>query len=58
MQYQTSGVAIYEFIILKPKMYSFLVDNSAHKKAIDLKRNFVATICYSEYKYLLLNNKC
>ena len=40
-------------------MYSFLVgDNSVHKKAEGLNRNVVATICHSEYKDVLLNNKC
>ena len=28
-----SGVAIEEFVGLKPKMYSCLVDNGEHKKA-------------------------
>ena len=34
MKDETGGVAIEEFVGLKPKMYSFLVDNSEHKKAI------------------------
>ena len=29
---ETGGVAIEKFIRLKPKMYSFLEDNSVHKK--------------------------
>ena len=33
MEDGTAGVAIEEFVGLKPKMYSFLVDNSQHKKA-------------------------
>ena len=34
MKDETGGVAIEEFVGLKPKMYSFLVDdNSKHKKA-------------------------
>ena len=33
MQDETEGVAIEEFVGLKPKMYSFLVDNNEHKKA-------------------------
>ena len=33
MKDETGGVAIEEFIRLKPEMYSFLVDNSVHKKA-------------------------
>ena len=33
MKNETGGVAIQEFVGLKPKMYSFLVDdNSEHKK--------------------------
>ena len=39
-------------------MYSFLVDNSEHKKAKDVNRNVVATISNNEYKDVLLNNKC
>ena len=35
MKDETEGVAIEEFVGLKPKMYSFLVDNS------ELKRNKV-----------------
>ena len=34
MKDETRGVAIEEFVGLEPKMYSFLVDNSEHKKAI------------------------
>ena len=45
MKYGSDGVAIEEFSRLKPKMYSFLVDdNSEHKKAKFLNKNFVATI--------------
>ena len=32
MEDETGDVAIEEFIGLKPKTYSFLVDNSEHKK--------------------------
>ena len=33
MKDETAGVAIKEFVVLKPKMYSYLVDdNSEHKK--------------------------
>ena len=54
---ETGGIAIEELAGLKPKMYSFLVnDSSEHKKAKDVKENIVATI--SEYKYVSLNNKC
>ena len=44
---------------LKPKMYSFLVDNnSGYKNAKSVNENVVATISYNEYKDVLLNNKC
>ena len=36
---ETGGVAIEEFVGLKPKMYSFLVDNSEHKKAKGVNRS-------------------
>ena len=59
MKDQTGGVAIEEFVELKPKMYSFLVDdNSEHKKAKGVNRNVVATISHNEYEDVLLNNKC
>ena len=44
---------------MKPKMYSFLVDdNREHKKAEGVNRSVVATISHNEYKDILLNNKC
>ena len=40
MKDKTGGVAIEEFVGLKPKMYLFLVDdNSKHKQAKDVNRN-------------------
>ena len=39
-------------------MYSFLVDNSEHKKAKRVNRNTVETISHNEYKDVLLNNEC
>ena len=58
MKAETAGVEIEEFIGLKPKMYSYLVnDNSEHKKANGVDRNVVATISYNEYKNILLNKK-
>ena len=58
MKDETGGVAIDEFLRLQPQMYSFLVDNSEHKKAKGLNKNVVATIIHNEYKDILLNNKC
>ena len=49
MKDETGGVAIEEFVGLKPKMYSFLVGNSEHNKKIK---------SHNEYKDLLFNNKC
>ena len=52
-------IAIKEFVGLKPKMYSFLVDDSSeHKKAKGVNKNVVAIISHSEYKDVLLNKKC
>ena len=40
-------------------MYSFLVDdNSEHKNAKGVNKNVVATISHSEYKDVLLDNRC
>ena len=50
------GVAIKEFVGLKPKMYSFLVDHSSeHKKAKSVNKNVAATIIHVEYKIILMN---
>ena len=59
MQDETGGVAVKEFVELKLKMHSFLVDdNSEHKKAKSLNRNVVATTSHKEYNDVLQNNKC
>ena len=59
MKDETVGVAIEEFVGLKPKMYSYLVDDdSEHKKAKGVNKNVVATIRHNEYKDVLLKNKC
>ena len=51
MEGETAGVAIEEFIGLKSKMYSYLVDeNSVHKKAKSVNENVVAVISHYEYK--------
>ena len=55
---ETAGVAIEEFVGLKRKMYSYLVDDkSEHKKAKGVNRNIIATISRNEYKDVLLNKK-
>ena len=55
---ETRGVAIEEFIGLKPQIYSLLVDNSEHKKAKGVNKNVVSTINHTEYKDFSLNNNC
>ena len=56
MKDKTAGIAIEEFARLKPKMYSYLVnDNKEHKKAKGVNRNIDATISHNEYKDVLLN---
>ena len=59
MKNGTRGVAIKELVGLKPKMYSFLVDdNSEHNKAKGVNRNFAAKISNNKYKDVLSNNIC
>ena len=49
MKDENSGAAIKEFVGLKPKMYSFLVERkSKHKKPKDGNRNVVATISHNQ----------
>ena len=58
MKDETGGVLIEEFFGLKPKIYSFLVDNNEHKKANGVRRNIVAKISRNAYKNILLSKKC
>ena len=59
MKNETGGVAIQEFVGLKPKMYSFLVDdNSEHKKQRCKQKCCCSNKIHNEYKDDLLNNKC
>ena len=52
-------IVIEKFMGLKPKMYSYLVDdNSKHEKAKGVNRNVIATISHNKYKDILLNEKC
>ena len=51
MKYETSGVSFKEFVGLKPKMYLFLVDNSAeYEKSRDVNINIIATVNHNEIK--------
>ena len=56
MEDETWGIAIEEFVGLKPKIYSFLVDNNEYKKGKGLNKDVVATIGHHEYKDLSLKN--
>ena len=59
MKGETAAVAIEEFVGLKPNMYLCLVDdNSKHKKANAVNKNFVPRVSNSEHKDFLLNKKC
>ena len=59
MKDETGAVTIKEFVGLKPKIYSFLVDDSSeHKKAKGVDKNVVATVSHGKYKDVLLNEKC
>ena len=45
MKNEAASVTIEEFVGLKPKMYSYLVNgNSEYKKAKGVNRNVVATV--------------
>ena len=58
MKDETAGIVIAQFARLKPKMYSYLVnDNSEHKKTKGVNRNVVAKLSHNEYKDVLLNKK-
>ena len=49
MKDEIGGIAIKEFVGLKPRMYSFLVDIKKQKAWIK---------SYNQYKNVLLNKKC
>ena len=48
MKDETGGVAIEEYLGLKPTMYSFLVDNSKYKKTKDVNKDFIAIISHGK----------
>ena len=58
MKHETAGIAIVEFVGLKPKMYSYLVNNNSELKAKGANRNVVTTISHNEYINVFLNKKC
>ena len=59
MKDETARVATEELVGLKPKIYSYLVDDKSwHKKAEGVNKNVVATLSHNEHKDVLLNKKC
>ena len=59
MKDEMGSTAIEEIVGLKPKTYLILVSNSSeYEKAKGANKNTVAKISFSEYKDVLLNNKC
>ena len=62
MKNETGPFAIEEFVGLKTKMHSLLVDNNSQQQKAtnknDVDKNVVATISHNEHKDFLLNNKC
>ena len=58
MKYETVGVIIKNFVKLKPKMHSFLIDDrSDHKNTKDVNKNVVIAISHVEYKDVLIQQK-
>ena len=58
MKDENASVAIEEFVELKSKIYSYLVnDNSDNKTGKGVNRNVIATISHNKYKNVLLNKK-
>ena len=56
---ETTGAVIEELVKLKPKIYSYLVDdNSELKKAKGVNKKVAATISHNEYKDVLSKEKC
>ena len=59
MKDEIGGVDNKEFVGLKFRIYSFLVDDSSdYKKAKDVNKNVVPTTSHYENKVVLLNKKC
>ena len=58
MKDETAGVPIKEFVGLKPKMYSYLVNGkSKHKKAKGVSRNVIQIISHNEYEDVMFTQK-
>ena len=59
MKDEMGGIVIDEFVGLKPKMSSILLnDSSEYKKAKGINKNVVVKISHNDNKNVLLNKKC
>ena len=55
MKHETDGAIIKNFVKLKLKMHSFLIDDkSDHKNTKDVNKNVVIAISHVEYKDVLV----
>ena len=58
-EYKSGDLAIKGFVLLKPRICAFFVDNSSeNRKEKYVKKTVVARIIHCEYNDILLNNKC
>ena len=57
MKVETGGIAIEESVGFKPKMYSFVIDNSENKNVKCVNKDIVAVISHNEHEDVFLNNK-
>ena len=53
MKNEIGHVAIVEFVGLKPKMKSFLVENDEYEKTKNLHKNVVATMNHNQYRHVV-----
>ena len=59
MKDEPGGVASEELVGLKPKMYSYLVDNNSERKKVKgVNGNVIAKTGYNDYRDTVSNNKC
>ena len=59
MKDETAGAVIEELVKLKPKIYSYLVDDNRElKKSKGVNKKVAATISHNEYKDVLSKKKC
>ena len=57
-KYETGSVIIKKFVKLKPKIYSFLIDDSSHhKNTKDVNKNVVTGITHVQHKDVFVEQK-